>query len=90
MYAKVLSSAVLGIDAYTVTVEANNENVTPFTINTVGLPEGAVRESKERVIAVIKNSGFYLKQKRITINLAPVDIRKEGLYLIYPSQLVFL
>ncbi len=47
-------------------------------IITVGLPEGAVKESKERVKAAIRNSGFYLPGKRITINLAPADIRKEG------------
>lgn len=90
MYAKVLSSAVLGIDAYTVTVESNTENVTPFTINTVGLPEGAVRESKERVMAAIKNSGFLLKQKRITINLAPADIRKEGALFDLPIAIGIL
>lgn len=90
MYAKVLSSAVLGIDAYTVSVEVNTENVTPFSINTVGLPEGAVRESKERVMAAIKNSGFLLKQKRITINLAPADIRKEGALFDLPIAIGIL
>lgn len=78
MFAKVMSSAVLGIDAYTVKVEAHLDYRLPITFNTVGLPEGAVRESKERVMAAIKNSGFNLKAKRITVNLAPADIRKEG------------
>ena len=78
MFSKVLSSAVLGVDAYIVRVEAHLENVRPAKFMTVGLPEGAVRESKERVMAAIKNSGFKLKQKRIIINLAPADIRKEG------------
>jgi len=90
MYSKVLSSAVLGIDAYTVSVEVNTENVTPFSINTVGLPEGAVPESKERVMAAIKNSGFLLKQKRITINLAPADIRKEGTLFDLPIAIGIL
>lgn len=78
MHAKVLSSAILGIDAYRVEVEAN---LTPSPIpkfTTVGLPEGAVKESKERVIAAIKNSGFRFPSKRTIINLAPADIRKEG------------
>jgi len=74
---KVLSAAVLGIDAYIVEVETHLEGNLP-AISTVGLPEGAVRESKERVWAAIKNSGFRFPQKRVTINLAPADIRKEG------------
>ena len=78
MFAKVLSSSVLGIDAYTIKVEAHIENIRPTIFTTVGLPEGAVRESKERVVAAIKNSGYKLPQRRITINLAPADIKKEG------------
>ncbi|MFQ5823819.1 MAG: YifB family Mg chelatase-like AAA ATPase [bacterium] len=77
MLSKVLSAAVLGIDAYIVEVEAHLEGRLP-TFATVGLPEGAVRESKERVSAAIKNSGFMFPQKRVTINLAPADIKKEG------------
>jgi magnesium chelatase family protein len=77
MLSKVLSAAVLGIDAYIVEVEAHLEGQLP-TFATVGLPEGAVRESKERVNAAIKNSGFRFPQKRVTINLAPADIKKEG------------
>ncbi|MCH8069486.1 MAG: YifB family Mg chelatase-like AAA ATPase [Candidatus Marinimicrobia bacterium] len=78
MHARVLSSAILGIDAYRVEIEAN---LTPTPVPkfiTVGLPEGAVKESKERVIAAIKNSGFYYPNKKTVINLAPADIRKEG------------
>ncbi len=77
MIAKVLSSAVLGIDAYIVEVEADISSHLP-SFSTVGLPEGAVKESKERVTAAIKNSGFYFPTKRVTINLAPADIKKEG------------
>ncbi|MFQ5864188.1 MAG: YifB family Mg chelatase-like AAA ATPase [bacterium] len=77
MLSKVLSAAVLGIDAYIVEVEAHLEGQLP-TFATVGLPEGAVKESKERVNAAIKNSGFRFPQKRVTINLAPADIKKEG------------
>lgn len=77
MLSKVFSAAVLGIDAYLVTVETHLENQLPF-IAIVGLPDGAVKEAKERIPAAIKNSGYCFPQKRITINLAPADIKKEG------------
>ena len=77
MFARVLSAAVLGVDAYIVEVETDLESRLP-SMTTVGLAEGAVRESKERVTSALKNSGFALPQKRITFNLAPADIRKEG------------
>lgn len=77
MLAKVYSSATLGVNAYTVEVEADIQQQLPAFI-TVGLPDGAVRESKERVTAAIKNSDFVFPTKKITINLAPADIRKEG------------
>ena len=77
MLAKVFSSAVLGIDAYTVEVQVNLETALPF-FAIVGLPDGAVKESKERVSASVKNSGLYLPMKRIIVNLAPADIKKEG------------
>ncbi len=77
MHSRILSSSTEGVDAYTVEVETDIQQQLPgFT--TVGLPEGAVRESKERVAAAIKNSGFVFPAKRITINLAPADVRKEG------------
>ncbi len=77
MLAKVLSSAVMGIDAYVVEVEAD---ITPMLpqFATVGLPNGAVKESKERVQSAIKNSDFIFPNKKVTINLAPADVRKEG------------
>ncbi len=78
MPARVLSSAILGIDAYVVEVEAHLTGSDLPKFITVGLPEGAVKESKERVIAAIKNSGFRFPIKRVTVNLAPADIRKEG------------
>src|SRR4030066_1094185 len=77
MLAKVLSSAVMGIDAYVVEVEVDISQGLP-SFSTVGLPEGAVRESKERVKASIKNSGYEFPSERITVNLAPADIKKEG------------
>ena len=77
MLAKVLSSAVIGIDAYIVEVEVDISQGLP-SFSTVGLPEGAVRESKERVKASIKNSGYQFPSDKITVNLAPADIKKEG------------
>ena len=68
--AHVLSAAVLGIDAYMVGVEADVANGLP-TFATVGLPQGAVREGKERVVAALQNSGYSVPPKRITVNLAP-------------------
>lgn len=78
MLSKVLSSAILGIDAYIVEVECHLTGSKLPKFVTVGLPEGAVRESKERVMAAIKNSGYAFPMKHITVNLAPADIRKEG------------
>lgn len=77
MIAEIQSGAVLGIDGFGVTVEIDIVTGLPsFTI--VGLPNAAVRESRERVGAAIRNNGFKLPQKRITVNLAPADVRKEG------------
>ena len=77
MISKVLSSAVMGVDGYIVGVEVDIASGLPqFT--TVGLPEAAVRESKERVRSAIKNCKYEFPQKRITVNLAPADIKKQG------------
>lgn len=77
MLSKIFTSATYGIDAFIIEVETNVEkNVPNFTI--VGLPDNAVKESKERVITAIKNCGFEFPARRITINLAPADIKKEG------------
>jgi magnesium chelatase family protein len=77
MLAKVLSGALIGIDAYPVDVEVDIVQGLP-QFATVGLPEGAVKESKDRVKSAIKNSGYEFPVRRITINLAPADIRKDG------------
>ena len=77
MISRIISAALLGIDAYLVEVEASLERgLMNFAL--VGLPDSAVKESRERVMAAIKNSGIEFPQKRVTINLAPADIRKEG------------
>ena len=83
MLARVLSSALMGIDAYIVTVEIDISDGLPV-FNTVGLPDNAVKESRERVTAAIKNSGCYFPTTRITANLAPADVRKEGSALDLP------
>lgn len=77
MYSKIHSASILGINAFVVEIETHIDNALPNFI-IVGLPDSAVKESKERVTAAIKNSGIPFPAKKITINLAPADIRKEG------------
>ncbi len=77
MLSKILSSAILGIDAYLVEVEVDIARGLP-AFSTVGLAEGAVKESKDRVKAAVKNAGYFFPLDRITVNLAPADRRKEG------------
>ena len=89
MLAKVLSSAVIGIDAYLVEVEVDITSGLP-TFTTVGLPEAAVKESKERVKSAIKNSGYAFPDDRITVNLAPANIKKEGTGFDLPIALGIL
>jgi len=75
--ARVRSAAVLGIDAYVVDVETDIVRGLP-SFATVGLPHGAVKEGRERVNAAITNTGLEFPLKRVTVNLAPADVRKEG------------
>ncbi len=77
MLAKVLTSAVLGIDAYIIKVEVDISKGLP-AFNIVGLPDTSVRESRDRVMAAIKNSELKFPTKRMTVNMAPADIKKEG------------
>ena len=77
MLAKVLSAALHGIDAIAVQVEVDIAQGLP-QFATVGLPDGAVKESKDRVKAALKNAGYDFPARRITVNLAPADIKKEG------------
>ena len=77
MYTSVNGFTNIGIMGFAVQVEVDLSNGLPgFDI--VGLPNGSIRESRERVRAAIKNTGFDFTQKRITVNLAPADMRKEG------------
>jgi magnesium chelatase family protein len=77
MLAKTLSCALVGIDAMMVDVEVDITQGLP-QFATVGLPDGAVKESKDRVKAALKNSGYDFPSRRITVNLAPADVKKEG------------
>ena len=77
MLAVVLSYGLNGIDGYPVRVEVNlSGGLTQFEL--VGLPDAAVKESRERVRTALKNSGFAYPDGRVTINLAPADQKKEG------------
>ena len=77
MLIKIHSSALLGIEAYVVEIEVDVSLGLPGHV-TVGLPDAAVRESKERIRAALKNCGFEFPSRKLTINLAPADRRKEG------------
>ncbi len=80
---------MLGLDAYTVEVEVDIRQGLP-TFTTVGLPEAAVKESKDRVKSAINNSGYRFPDDRITVNLAPADIKKEGTGFDLPIALGIL
>lgn len=83
MLAAVRSAAVLGVEAFEITVEVHLAPGLPqFTV--VGLPVGAVKESRERVAAALANSGHPVPPRRIVVNLAPADVRKDGTALDLP------
>jgi len=86
---KTHSAAIYGVHAYKVEVEVN---ISPaaFFYSTVGLPDAAVRESQERILAALQNSGFEAPTKRITVNLAPADLRKEGAIFDLPIAISIL
>ena len=89
MLAAIRSAAVLGIEAYDVTVEVDVAAGLPaWTI--VGLASSAVKEARERVTAAIANSGFTLPSRRVTVNLSPADVRKDGTAFDLPIALALL
>ena len=95
MLFKILSAAVYGIDAELVEIEVNltpvrGEADTGSPVIIVGLPDLAVRESRERIRAAITNSGFFFPFHKTTINLAPADVRKEGASFDLPIALGIL
>ena len=76
MLRKVYGSAVFGVDATTITVEVNVDNGIGYHL--VGLPDNAIKESNYRIAAALQNNGYKIPGKKITINMAPADLRKEG------------
>jgi len=76
MLAKVFGSAVFGVEATTITVEVNIDKGIGYHL--VGLPDNAIKESSYRIAAALKNNGYNMPGKKITINMAPADLRKEG------------
>lgn len=86
MLARVKSGATMGVDAVVVEVEVDMSLGMPL-FHVVGLPDGAVRESKVRVVSALKNADFALPHKRITVNLAPADLKKEGAAFELPIAL---
>ncbi|MEH6681209.1 MAG: YifB family Mg chelatase-like AAA ATPase [Sediminicola sp.] len=76
MLTKIYGSAVFGVDASTITVEVNIDRGIGYHL--VGLPDNAIKESNFRIAAALKNNGFMIPGKKITINMAPADMRKEG------------
>ena len=92
MLYKTLSAAVYGVDASIIEVEVDVSGIkTPEDhFHTVGLPDAAVRESRDRVRAALKNCGYDIPPTQITINLAPADIRKEGSGFDLPMALGIL
>lgn len=76
MLTKVYGSAVFGVEATTITIEVNID--TGIAYHLVGLPDNAIKESSYRIAAALKNNGYKMPGKKITINMAPADLRKEG------------
>ena len=87
MLVKIFSGAVNGIEATTITLEVNILNGAKFII--VGLPDNAVKESQQRIDSALREIGSRIPGKRVIINMAPADVKKEGhtiLYAYTPSQ----
>jgi len=89
MLARVCTAAVVGLSAVPVTVEVDAA-VGSARVNIVGLPDPAVRESKERIKSALQNSHYAWPRNRITVNLAPADVRKEGSAFDFPMALGLL
>src|SRR5438552_4405232 len=89
MLARVRSGALRGVDALIVDVEVDVSSGLPHT-TTVGLPDGAVREAADRIRAAVRNAGFEYPQRRVTVNLAPAGVRKEGAAYDLPIALAII
>ena len=89
MYAQVLGSTTFGLNGHVIGVEVDiNKNFPSFDI--VGLPTTAVKESKERVHSAIRNSGYHFPVDKVTVNLAPADLKKDGSGLDLPIAIGLL
>lgn len=89
MHSKVFSATTIGVDAHLVEVEVDlSGGMLEFHI--VGLPDAAIRESKRRVLTALKNNGLRLPEKKITVNLAPADLKKEGTLFDLPIAMALL
>lgn len=88
MYIKCFSSALSGIDAITITIEVNVSSGLQLFI--VGLPDSAVKESQQRIMAAFENSGFKMPGRKVTVNMAPANVRKEGSYFDLPIAVAIL
>src|SRR4051812_40314956 len=84
------SAAVFGIEAHVIDVEVDMYNGSPREFVTVGMPDTAVRESRERIKSALLNSGFGYPNKAVTINLAPANVRKEGVGFDLPMAIGIL
>ena len=76
MLVQLNGSAVFGVDAHLITIEVNVDRGIGYHL--VGLPDNAIKESNYRIAAALQNIGYELPEKKITINMAPADVRKEG------------
>src|SRR5579863_2434450 len=89
MHAKIFSATTIGVDAHLVEVEVDvSFGLVIFYI--VGLPDTAIKESSKRILTSLKNAGFRLPAKRITVNLAPADLKKEGTLFDLPIAIAIL
>ena len=86
MHSKIFSATTIGVDAHSVEVEVDiSYGLVNFYI--VGLPDTAIKESSKRILTSLKNAGFRLPAKRITVNLAPADLKKEGTLFDLPISI---
>lgn len=76
MLIQLYGSALLGVDAHLITIEFNIDKGIGYHL--VGLPDNTIKESNYRIAAALQNMGYKLPEKKITINMAPADLRKEG------------
>lgn len=90
MLARTLCFALVGIEGEPVAVEAYVSGGNQFVFSMVGLPDTAVKESRDRVTAALKNSGFVMPYGHITVNLSPADVRKEGTVFDLPIAVAII